>query len=254
VGRIADALRRQGPLQAYALGDLDPFFLPYTRWLGWDRDGALTQIALLYVEPDPPVLHALAVERPEELRGLLDAAGERLPDRVYAHLPLSLLEPPPAGYAFAETPTLHLKMALEHRGEVVANAVGTFDLLGPDDRAELDALYAAAYPRTWFEPRMLETRRYVGRRENGRLIAVAGVHLHSAALRVAAIGNVATHPDHRGHGHARQLCAHLCVLLAGDGIETIALNVDVDNLAAAAVYRRLGFEEVGRFAEVTLER
>jgi ribosomal protein S18 acetylase RimI-like enzyme len=252
--RIAAALEREGPLQVYALGDLDPFFRPYTRWFGWEADGVITHVALLYDEPDPPVLHALCAREPDTLRALLDAAAPDLPDRVYAHLTPSLLRPPPAGYAVASPPVPHLKLALEHRGEVMPHAVGGFDLLGPGDRADLDELYAAAYPGTWFQARMLETGRYVGRREHGRLVAVAGVHLFSPALRVAALGNVATHPEARGRGQARELCAHLCVLLAGDGIETIALNVAADNAAAIAVYRRLGFEEVDRFVEVTLSR
>lgn len=252
--RIAAALERQGPLQAYALGDLDPFFRPYTCWLGWDEDGDLTEVALLYDEPDPPVLHALTTGDPGRMHRLLDEAAALLPDRVYAHLSHGLLDPPPAGYHITEPPVSHRKMALLHRGEVAPHATGSFELLGPEDRDELEELYAAAYPGTWFQPRMLETGRYLGRRSQGRLVAVAGVHLFSPSYRVAALGNVATLPDARGRGHASALCAHLCLLLARDGIETIALNVAADNAAALAVYESLGFEDVGGFDEVTLGR
>ena len=51
------------------------------------------------------------------------------------------------------------------------------------------------YPGTWFVPRMLATNRYVGIRENGRLVCVAGVYVHSPTWGVAALGNVATLPE-----------------------------------------------------------
>ena len=62
---LAAFFRRRPAVHAYALGDLDDFFWPHTRWLGLETDGRLTQVALVYDEPDPPVLLALA-EAPED--------------------------------------------------------------------------------------------------------------------------------------------------------------------------------------------
>ena len=93
---------------------------------------------------------------------------------------------------------------------------------------------------------MLATGRYVGVRDDGRLVCVAGVHVHSPTWGVAALGNVATLPELRGQGLARGACAALCLLLLADGIETIALNVRADNTAAVASYARLGFEPVAQ--------
>ena len=76
---------------------------------------------------------------------------------------------------------------------------------------------------------MLATGRYLGIRHDGRLVCVAGVHVHSPTWGVAALGNVATLPELRGQGLARGACAALCLLLLEDGIETIALNVRADN-------------------------
>ena len=87
---------------------------------------------------------------------------------------------------------------------------------------------------------MLETGRYVGVRRDGRLACVAGVHVHSPTWGVAALGNVATLPELRGHGLARAACAALCLLLLEDGIDTIALNVRADNDAALAAYAASG--------------
>jgi predicted GNAT family acetyltransferase len=94
----------------------------------------------------------------------------------------------------------------------------------------------------------------VGFRENGRLVCVAGVHVHSPTWGVAALGNVATLPELRGRGLARGACAALCLLLLADGIETIALNVRADNAPAIAAYTQLGFELATTYTEASLER
>ena len=78
------------------------------------------------------------------------------------------------------------------------------------------------------------------------------MHVHSPAWKVAALGNVATLPELRGPGLARGACASLCLLLLGDGIETVALNVRAGNAAAIASYRRLGFEQAAEYTEASL--
>ena len=40
---IAEFCRRRPAVHAYELGDLDDFFWPHTRWLGWQTDGRLEQ-------------------------------------------------------------------------------------------------------------------------------------------------------------------------------------------------------------------
>jgi predicted GNAT family acetyltransferase len=42
------------------------------------------------------------------------------------------------------------------------------------------------------------------------------------------------------------------LLLLGDGIETIGLNVNRDNAAAVRAYTRLGFEPVAEYVEASL--
>ena len=132
------------------------------------------------------------------------------------------------------------------RPAVHAYALGDLD--------EVLAFYARAYPGTWFEPRMLETRRYVGIRDEHGLVCVAGVHVWSPEWRVAALGNVATVPESRGRGLAKAACAQLCRVLLDDGIDTISLNVRADNLAAIAAYEKLGFAHAADYVEVPLSR
>lgn len=80
---------------------------------------------------------------------------------------------------------------------------------------------------------------YFGVYEQDALVAAAGTHLVSRREGVAAIGNVYTRRDRRGRGLGRRVMS----ALLGDltGIDTIGLNVRVDNQAALRVYESLGF-------------
>jgi ribosomal protein S18 acetylase RimI-like enzyme len=247
---IAAFCRRRAAVHAYELGDLDDFFWPHTRFVGWEENGSLSQLALLYTENEPQVLLALSEEPLPAMERLLAEVLPTLPVRVYAHVTPSLLavvetryEPTPQGR--------HLKMGLA-RHDLLFEAEQA-SVLSPGDLPEVEAFYAEAYPGTWFVPRMLETRRYVGLREDGRLVCIAGVHVYSTKWRVAALGNVATLSTHRLRGLAQAVCSHLCRLLLDDGIDTIALNVRADNAPAIAAYTVLGFEPVAQYEEVLLE-
>jgi ribosomal protein S18 acetylase RimI-like enzyme len=125
--------------------------------------------------------------------------------------------------------------------------------LGAQDLPDLQVLYAASYPGNWFDPRMLETGQYVGIRSSDQsLLSVAGVHVYSEEYRVAALGNITTHPDHRGRGLGTAVTAALCKHLL-DSTETIGLNVKTDNAPAIHTYRKLGFEVVASYHEWMIE-
>ena len=65
------------------------------------------------------------------------------------------------------------------------------------------------------------------------------------ALEAERVGlyDVFTVPRARGRGLSRRLCAHLLAQAHAQGARVAYLQVDVGNLAAHAVYRRLGFSE-----------
>jgi RimJ/RimL family protein N-acetyltransferase len=110
------------------------------------------------------------------------------------------------------------------------------------DTAELIQLYSRT-GISYFDPYQLETGLYFGIRKDGQLVSVAGVHAVSEEDKVAAIGNVATHPDWRGAGLSRRCTTRLLRALVRRHVETIVLNVDASNTAALRLYRSIGFRE-----------
>lgn len=253
--KIATFCRRRAGAHAYSLGDLDDFFWPHTRWWGWEEHGELEQLVLLYDEPSTPVLLAIAEQPETSMQDLLAELVGELPDAIYTHVTPSCLTSLTTRWSVAGEAELHYKlsidpMVLPPRDEREREAA--FRLLSPIDIGEVEEFYGVAYAGTWFHARMLETQRYVGLDVGGVLAAVAGVHVYSPTWGAAALGNVATRPELRGHGYGRLVCLALCRLLAGDGITTISLNVRADNPAALAVYDWLGFVRVADYLEATL--
>ncbi len=249
---LASFFRRRPAVHAYELGDLDDFFWTHTRWFGWQPGDRLEQVALLYCEPSPPVLIAIAEPPESTMPELLRTIAPELPREVYAHLSHELLDALLPGHVAGSPPVRHRKLGLVDYTRLQHGSSSDVVRLGPEDLAEVESFYAEAYPGTWFEARMLETGRYVGLREAGRLVCVAGVHVWSPTWRVATLGNVATLPEARGRGLATATCAHLCRLLLDDGIDVISLNVRADNTAAIRSYEKLGFAHAADYVEVLL--
>jgi ribosomal protein S18 acetylase RimI-like enzyme len=249
---IAAFLRRRPAVHAYELGDLDDFFWPHTRWLAWRPNGPIEQIALLYGEPEPPVLLAFAEEPTTGMATLLRSIVPVLPARVYAHLSPGLVSSLEPALAPESEAIPHLKLGLVDPGRLQGHDTADVERLGSSDLAEVEAFYTRAYPGTWFQARMLETGRYVGIRRHGDLVCVAGVHVWSPTWRVATLGNVATLPAARGAGLATTACAGLCRILLGDGIDVVSLNVRADNASAIRAYEKLGFAHAADYVEVLL--
>ncbi|WBB90786.1 GNAT family N-acetyltransferase [Verrucosispora sp. WMMC514] len=242
---LAGLLSRDPVLHAYQLGDLDDFFWPYTSWF---RRG--DSVVLLYHGAVPPTL--LAFARPAQVGAVAALLGEVapvLPARLSAHLSPGL-ESALGGTFRVTAAGPHRKMALTDRARLAA-VTPAGEVLGRADLPRLHELYAAAYPGNWFDPRMVDTGRYVGVRDGELLVAVAGVHVVSAAHRVAAVGNVTTRPGWRGRGLAGAVVARLCGLLAAE-VDHVTLNVAADNPVAVRLYERLGFTRVADYGEFTL--
>jgi ribosomal protein S18 acetylase RimI-like enzyme len=248
-GRIEPVLRRNVFLHIYALGDLDQFFWPFTTWYALEDAGEIRAILLFYTAFETPTLMALGDPPYESLHQLLASARRLLPPKVYAHLS-------PGGRAalgpdvIAQTRGPHLKMALR-QPKLDVPGLENVERMSAADVADLRALYAVGYPANWFDPRQIETGHYYGLRVNGELVSAAGPHVYSSGQRVAALGNIVTHPAHRGRGYAAAVTARACAELQHT-VDQIGLNVKADNAAAIACYTRLGFQPIAEYEEVML--
>lgn len=65
------------------------------------------------------------------------------------------------------------------------------------------------------------------------------------ALDEGEITNVATHPDHRKRGYAKQVLLELIETARTEGLVRITLEVRVSNAAARSLYTALGFGDCG---------
>ncbi|MFD3722174.1 GNAT family N-acetyltransferase [Streptomyces sp. NPDC058674] len=244
---LAARFGRDPAMHLMELGDLDDLLWPHTSWYTVSESGP---VALVYAVGEIPTV--LAFSRPGEAGELEELAGALLPvlpRRFFGHVTGAVGKVLESAYA-ARSQAALLRMVLTDPGPAARHPGGPWRPapLGRSDLPELLELFAQAYPGNWFDHRMLDTGQYVGARQEGRLVAVAGVHVHSAAYRVAAIGNVATHPGVRGRGAGGACVAELCRRLDGS-VEHIGLNVRADNATAVGLYRRLGFREVTGFTE-----
>lgn len=246
---IATFLRRKPWLHLYHLGDLDDFFWPYTLWYGSKRGGEIDQLVLLYTGLDVPVLLAIS-EEAEAMCSLLKSIMHLLPRKIYSHLSEGVAEAFAADYHI-EPNGQYYKMLLTQPSQL--ETVDTADVVGltTADQAGVEKLFAESYPGNWFDPRMLETGQYYGVRQGDQWTSVGGVHVYSPEYRVAALGNVTTHPDNRGQGLATATCARLCQELQAT-TDYIGLNVNQSNASAISCYRRLGFEQKAVYGEYML--
>lgn len=109
--------------------------------------------------------------------------------------------------------------------------------LGNDDAPDMRALAELTQPGP-FHARTHELGDFVGVRENGKLIAMAGMRMRVPGF--TEISAVCTHPDARGRGLAAKLMRIVAAKIVARG-EQLFLHVYPHNKGAIAVYEKLGF-------------
>ncbi len=172
--------------------------------------------------------------------GLADqsaASVQALAALVHADDDLSLLEPsppePPAGIQL-KTSAAGVQMvlqALTSGPEIETRA------LGDGDAADMLALATLTRPGP-FRARTHTLGRFIGVRENGVLIAMAGERLQIDDF--VEVSGICTHPDHRGKGFAAALTRVVAARIVSEG-RTPFLHSYANNTGAISVYRKLGF-------------
>lgn len=121
------------------------------------------------------------------------------------------------------------------------------ELMKPDDLAEVAALEAMIFSLPWSEKSLeesLEQEHYLFlvARESGAVLGYVGAYF---ALDEADITNIAIHPKYRRRGIGQALMEQLIVQAKKRGAAGISLEVRIGNVAARALYERMGFSMSG---------
>jgi GNAT superfamily N-acetyltransferase len=109
--------------------------------------------------------------------------------------------------------------------------------LGASDVAEMLALVELTKPGP-FRLRTVELGTYIGIRDGGRLVAMAGERMWVGTFR--ELSAVCTHPDAQGRGYARALIARVVNRMLRAG-ETPFLNVENSKGHVVDLYAALAF-------------
>lgn len=238
---------------AYQLGDLDDAYFPWCQWWGaYDSDsGLLETVFLLYKGLSVPV--ALTYGDGDRLKRMIEAIYSDLPDRFYCHLLEDHVEAVDAHYDTGDLRPM-MRMALRADDYDIGTRDPDIRRLGHRDTGNIVKLYRH-YPDNFFEPYQLETGLYFGihDRNAGPLIAIAGIHVLSEKYDVGVVGNLVTHPDHRGKQLARRVTARLLNEVF-ERVSLVALNVAEDNTPAIRTYRHFKFGHNHRFYEGMVRR
>jgi GNAT superfamily N-acetyltransferase len=112
-----------------------------------------------------------------------------------------------------------------------------FEELGPDDVGAMLELVEATRPGP-FGPDTIRLGRYLGVKDEGQLVAMAGERMRPAGW--TEVSAVCTAPTHRGRGLARQLITAVATAIQARG-DGVFLHVMSANTAAIGLYESMGF-------------
>lgn len=241
---VEQVLAHDRTWSAYALADLDPRYAESSQWLV-DDDA----VVLLFHALQPPVLFATG--DPQQVNHLFGKVPAGPIQFTLQATHRALL----GDRLTADKEFKMWRMVLDP----TAFAGGEDDEcqpLGADDLPAVETLMADHPDRPdGFATFQLADGTFFGISRGDRLLAMAGTHVVSQAMGVAALGNVFTAPEARGQGLGRRVSQAATANLIALGIPTIVLNVSMDNEPACQLYRRLGYhpycgyyEGVGRLA------
>jgi predicted GNAT family acetyltransferase len=114
-----------------------------------------------------------------------------------------------------------------------------YEQLGMADVKEMMELVELTKPGSPFFPGMFELGKYIGVKEDGKLVAMAGERVKLDGYTEIAL--VCTHPEYRRKGYAAALSGVLMKEIIDRG-EKPFLHVMTHNVPAIKLYEKLGFK------------
>jgi len=238
---VAAFLRTDRLYAAYALGDLDASARRRAAWgMAYDAEGRPRGLAMQHLGLPPQPLFLMG--DPDACRPVL--ANEVRPRYAFVQARHDLATAFDNLYR-VDLPASLLRMVVNR--ETFRPYAGGAVRLVPADIGDLNRLYQLGLGGG-FPASILEDGVYYGVRVGGRLVAAAGTHVINPDEGIAVVGNVLTHVDHRGQGHAKAVTAGVTAELL-ERVPDVALNVYADNDPAVAAYSRLGYREYCRLGE-----
>jgi predicted GNAT family acetyltransferase len=242
--RDRDELRRMllahRAYAAYALGQLQPALFDKSEW--WISRGADGQALLLHSRGG--LGNALfALGSSDALEALLRLHPG--PRHTFLTCQLHHLDTVLRYYQLPEQNGM--SRMLVDRDTFLPVAGATHRLTGAHVR-QINRLYRTDGTPAFYTSDNIDDAVYFGASEGGRLVAVAGTHVIDDSNGIAVLGNVFTHPAHRGRGLGRLVTSAVTQQLLRTCNEVV-LSVDARNAAAGRAYASVGYREVGRLIE-----
>jgi len=242
---LREFLERDRLFSAYALCDLEEREFGRTRWGIAAVDDEIVALGMEYSGPTP---------QPLFLMGSNDGVTTLLKDVVrprvaYVSAAEEVLPAVARHYRVDPGPSM-VRMWVDR--SCFQPFPASVERLLPVEVNELNRLYQLGFA-AWLPSTAVAEGIYFGIRVNGRLAAAAGTHVISRDARLAVVGNVLTHAEHRGRGHAKAVTSAVTAELLRF-CDQVVLNVRSDNPPAIAAYRHLGYVEHCRFEERLIRR
>ena len=171
----------------------------------------------------------------DQSTGSYDSLARVLGLGVTAALPLAAMPDLPAGWTVVRSVD---SAQMVWNGSVPPPVKHTLEDLDVSQIDEMVALVELTKPGPFFR-RTPELGSYLGVREKGQLVAMAGERLRP--LGHTEISAVCTHPEYRGRGYASSLVSMLIQRITKRD-EIPFLHVRTENIGAIRVYEKLGFK------------
>ncbi|HWO94267.1 MAG TPA: GNAT family N-acetyltransferase [Dehalococcoidia bacterium] len=229
---------------AYALGQFEPELTDLTEW--WTATGDLGRGLVAFARGG--LGDALfCMGEAEAVDAILRLhQGSRLTYATYQPEHLTVVR----RRYMLQSPTVMSRMAV--RGDTFRPSPpprnGTLRRLYERDVQMLNRLYGTEGGATYYSSSHLREGVYYGMLVDGRLVAAAGTHVVGPTQGIAVVGNVFTHPAHRGRGFAKATTSAVTAALL-ERCSDVVLTVDPSNTPAVEAYRALGYEHVCEIME-----